>query len=240
MKATRKLHLLTTKLNSFRIRSERHGFWNILYARALKIINSVMTLRILRGVYIEVPALAFLARPAGYTAEFLTTAQLREYAKDPRTEMADAFLDQALARGDQCYGIRDGETLAAYGWYSSGGTPTGIADFEVSFDADWVYMYKGFTDTRYRGQRLHAIGMTRALQHYRSLRYRGLVSYVEAQNFDSLKSCFRMGYRLFGSVYVVGLFGRSFAFSSPGCRRFGFRLRHAPRAVSLCGIDAQA
>jgi hypothetical protein len=29
-------------------------------------------------------------------------------------------------------------------------------------------MYKGFTLKRYRGQRLHAIGMTRALEHYLS------------------------------------------------------------------------
>ena len=87
---------------------------------------------------------------------------------------------------------------------------------------------------RYRGQRLHAIGMTLALRHYRNSGYRGIVSYVEAQNFDSLKSCFRMGYSVFGSIYVIRVFGRHFAFSSTGCRRFDFRLRHAgPDPVSL-------
>jgi hypothetical protein len=97
-------------------------------------------------------------------------------------------------------------------------------------------MYKGFTDSRYRGQRLHAIGMTRALEHYLSKGFGGIVSYVESTNFDSLKSCFRMGYRVFGSIYVVRIFGRDFAFSSPGCRRFDFRVERkrqytAPRAV---------
>jgi hypothetical protein len=85
-------------------------------------------------------------------------------------------------------------------------------------------MYKGFTDPRHRGQRLHAIGMTRALQHYRSAGYRGIVSYVESTNFDSLKSCFRMGYAMFGSVYMVKLFGHWLTFSSPGCWRFDFRV----------------
>jgi hypothetical protein len=54
-----------------------------------------------------------------------------------------------------------------------------------------------------------------------------MVSYVESTNFDSLKSCFRMGYRVFGSIYVIRLFGRAFAFSSPGCGPFGFRLEIA-------------
>jgi hypothetical protein len=54
-----------------------------------------------------------------------------------------------------------------------------------------------------------------------------MVSYVESTNFDSLKSCFRMGYRVFGSIYVIRLLGRSFAFSSPGCTPFGFRLEIA-------------
>ena len=88
-------------------------------------------------------------------------------------------------------------------------------------------MYKGFTDPRYRGQRLHAIGMTRAMRHYKNNGCKGLVSYVEARNFDSLKSCLRMGYRVFGSVYVTRIFGRYVALSSPGCRRFDFRLRSA-------------
>jgi hypothetical protein len=33
-----------------------------------------------------------------------------------------------------------------------------------------------------------------------------------------------MGYRVFGSIYVIGMFGRYFSFRSPGCERFDFRL----------------
>jgi L-amino acid N-acyltransferase YncA len=90
-------------------------------------------------------------------------------------------------------------------------------------------MYKGFTGERYRGKRLHAIGMTRALDEYLKRGYRGLVSYVESTNFDSLKSCDRMGYRVFGSIYVVSLFGRHFSFASSGCKPFGFKLLNTPR-----------
>jgi hypothetical protein len=97
-------------------------------------------------------------------------------------------------------------------------------------------MYKGFTDPRYRGQRLHAIGMTRALHEYRRRGLRGIVSYVESTNFDSLKSCFRMGYKVFGSIYLARLLGRHFARSSPGCEPYAFRVvigqYTAPRAAT--------
>ena len=220
-------------LQALRRKCERHGLWNALYALALKAINSVVVLRILRGVTVAAPEPSFLQCPDSYAPGFLTADALRGYAQDPKTELSDAFLDQALARGDQCYAIRDGTTLAAYGWYSAGSTPVGLGDLLLSFDSSYVYMYKGFTDARYRGQRLHAIGMTRALQHYRRHGYAGLVSYVEADNFDSLKSCFRMGYAIFGSIYVFRVFGRYLAFSSPGCQRFGFRLYRAHAGTGM-------
>jgi hypothetical protein len=218
---------MVEKLLGIRTMLARHGFWNTLYALALDWIGSIFVLRILRGVYVEAPDPSFLRCHDPYTAGFLPAPELREYTRDPQSELSASFLDQALARGDECYAIREGQTLAAYGWYSFGRTPVGIGDLVLTFDRRYVYMYKGFTDPRHRGQRLHGIGMTRAMRHYKQNGRKGLVSYVEARNFDSLKSCLRMGYRVFGSVYVTRIFGRYVAFSSPGCRRFDFRLRSA-------------
>ena len=89
-------------------------------------------------------------------------------------------------------------------------------------------MYKGFTSLAHRGQRLHAIGKTHALRHYVAKNYRGLISYVESTNFESLRSNARMGYEIFGSIYVVRIVGRYFAVSTPGCWRFDFRLERKP------------
>jgi hypothetical protein len=188
--------------------------------------------KVLRGVYVERPDTSFLKCPQNYTAGFLTASELREYARDASSEISVAFLDEALRRGDQCYAIRDGKILAAYGWYSFGSTPIGLSDHVIKFTPEYVYMYKGFTDERYRGQRLHAIAMTRALTRYLACGYRGLVSYVEARNFDSLKSCFRMGYAVFGSIYVARFFGRYVTFSSSGCQRFQFRLEPSRDSAS--------
>jgi hypothetical protein len=219
-------------INNLRRKKQHHGLSNTIYALALKAINAAFGVKVLRGVRIENPEASFLQCPAAYRAGFLSASQLRAYARDPKSEISEAFLAQALSRGDQCYAICDGDTLAAYGWYSFGSTPIGLSDLVLKFSPEYVYMYKGFTDTRYRGQRLHAIGMTRALQHYRNCGYKGLVSYVEAQNFDSLKSCFRMGYAVFGSIGLSSVLGRYYAFASPGCKRFHFRLEHTQRSVA--------
>jgi hypothetical protein len=207
-----------------------------LVQRGLHKLSRWGVLKILRGVVVEQPDPAYLAVPKTYTAAFLPADTLRAFAADPANEMSAGFLDAALGKGDECYAILDGANLAAYGWYATTPTPVGAPGLQLHFRDDYVYMYKGFTDPRYRGQRLHAIGMTRALHEYRRRGLRGIVSYVESTNVDSLKSCFRMGYRAFGSIYLVHLLRRYFAFSSPGCEPFAFRIAigqyTAPRAAT--------
>jgi hypothetical protein len=209
------------------LKLKRQGAMNTAHALAMRAVNAVVSFKILKGVTIEQPDADYLAAPATYDAGFLPDSALRAFAADPATEMSPAFVEATLVKGDQCYAICDGPNLAAYGWYATSPTTAGSPDLLLHFDAGYVYMYKGFTDPRYRGQRLHAIGMTRALQEYRRRGYRAMVSYVESTNFDSLKSCYRMGYKVFGSIFVIRLFGRHFAFSSPGCAAYGFRLEIA-------------
>lgn len=209
-----------------RVKLRRHGVLHVLHVLCMRAINQAVPFKILRGVYVEKPDAAFLAAPQWYQARFLERAELRAFAADPQNEMSPEFIDSVAAKGDECYALLQGGSLAAYGWYATTPTSIGVPHLLLRFSRDWVYMYKGFTSERHRGKRLHAIGMTRALHEYRRRGYRGLVSYVESTNFDSLKSCDRMGYRVFGSIYVGRLFGRDFAFSSPGCSRFDFRVEN--------------
>lgn len=195
----------------------------------LRAVNSVTPLKVLRGVAISRIDAAFLKCPDGYTPMFLSNGMLRNFAKDAVNELSEGFLDEAFAKGDECFAIVDGETLAAYGWYSVKPTRIDPPDLFLHFGPKYAYMYKSLTHPRYRGQRLHAIGMTLALQDYQSRGLTGLVSYVEANNFDSLKSCARMGYEVFGTAYVVKIFGRYLQHRSGGCEALGFRVE--PSAI---------
>jgi hypothetical protein len=197
---------------------------------------------ILRCLYIDTPDPAFLNLEPRYQASFLDADELDRYIAQPEYGLTDHFVARELAMGHECFAIREGDVLATYGWYST--TPAHFTDdLSVHFRRQWVYMHSGFTHPTYRGRRLHAFGMTIVLMLYRARGFSGLVSIVYAENEASLKSCARMGYRHFGTIYtarpgrMLGLrrlsrrFDRVFVLATPGCRRFGFYLTRTPGGV---------
>jgi len=145
----------------------------------------------------------------------------------PEYEITDEFLRAAFAKGDECYGFLDGSVLASYGWYANTPTAIDIPALKLHFDPRYIYMYKGYTHVKYRGQRLHAIAMGRALEAYKGKGFRGLLSYVEWNNFSSLKSCYRLGYSDIGNIYLFQLFGRYRTHADRSCLRYGLHLSQA-------------
>ncbi len=53
---------------------------------------------------------------------------------------------------------------------------------------------------------------------------KGIVSYVDATNFASLKSCYRMGYQTFGPLAVLKIGGRFVCRATPSCKAHDFRV----------------
>jgi len=216
------------------------GLTHTLHDLALRAANRVMLIKVLKCMAIERVNPAFATCPEPYRAMFLGKPMLRELCREPANEMTESFLDEALSKDDECFGVLAGDTLASYGWYSRGPTridPPGL----VFHPGDrYVYMYKGFTHLGHRGHRLHAIGMTLALQDYLARGFKGLVSYVESNNFSSLHSVVRMGYEIFGTIDVLKPFGIYLTHASAGCRARGVRVEPAlpgpmTRAAALAG-----
>jgi hypothetical protein len=142
-----------------------------------------------------------------YHYSVLDRQELLSFSEQTEYELSREFVTSALDKGDECHALLHGDTLASYGWYSA--QPTLLNDeLLFHFRSDYRYMYKGFTLPSHRGHRLHAIGMTLALMKYRSAGSKGLVSLVEMNNFDSLKSCYRMGYAPCGNIRFVKVAGR--------------------------------
>lgn len=196
---------------------------NIAYRAACKVID----VTILKGVSLTNNSLdrTYVEEDAGYRWRFLDGDTLRRAVRrrGAALEMDEAFLDDALARGDRCYGALDGDTIAAYGWYSTIPTPI-TDDMILHFDSAYAYMYKGYTLREYRGKRLHGIGMARAMDAYVREGRRGLVSVVDAANFASLRSCYRLGYRSFGQLVYARIAGRYFTYATGGCEEYSFYL----------------
>lgn len=160
----------------------------------------------------------------GYKYRFLTETELREYAKDPSNQLDIEFIEGALAKGHRCFGIIDQKALAAYGWYSKIDTHARY-DLELCFNKQWVYMYRGYTSPTYRGQRLHAIGMGKALEEFSKKRVLGLISLVETNNFRSLRSVYRLGYCNFGKIRAIKILGKWRIKADKACQQYGFTLK---------------
>jgi len=213
-------------MNVYKIRDfirndlENLGLATTLYDAAFRAINYLTYFTVLKCMTISAVDPHYLKRNNRYSYMFLDPNMLFQFAKNQDYDLPEEFLQQALKKGDECYAILDGDTLASYGWYSD--KPTNISDaIRFHFDNRYIYMYKGYTHKNYRGQRLHAIGMTLALKEYLSRGLKGIVSYVESTNFSSLKSVYRMGYQDVGKIYILKIFGKYLVYRTKGCREYG-------------------
>jgi len=216
-----------SKIKTLRQIVSSYGYYSGLLFTFFSAVNTLVRFQVLEIVTIAPDDLdsSYLDLPAEYSSDFLTSEQLDEYSQsDSSLELPESFLNEALSKGDSCYAVFHDRVLASYGWYSS--QPTEIdSELTFCFDPDFIYMYKGLTRPEFRGKRLHAIGMSRALLAKVEQGSKGIISYVERTNFASLKSCYRMGYRRVGSIYLVKLFGRFFFWNTPGCRLFAVSIR---------------
>jgi hypothetical protein len=199
---------------------ENFGLATTLYHAAFRAINYLTYFTVLKCMTVTAVDSHYLKSNNRYSYMFLTPDMLFKFAKNQDYDLPEEFLQQALKKGDECYAILDGDTLASYGWYSD--KPTNISDaLRFHFSNAYIYMYKGYTHNNYRGQRLHAIGMTLALKEYLSRGLKGIVSYVESTNFSSLKSVYRMGYQDVGKIYILKIFGKYLVLRTKGCREYG-------------------
>ena len=201
----------------------KYGVGATLHDLQCRLVNKVAQFQILRGMTVRTRDVTdpSLFDAPGFDARFVGEDELWKYARDRAHEITPEFLRTALARGDRCYALFDGEKLAAYGWYSDVRTPLD-EHFMLHFDRAWTYMYKGYTMPAYRGKRLHAVGICRALRALTDEGRNGLISCVASNNFASLHSVTRMGYRIFGDVYLLLAAGRSFTYATRGCQPYGF------------------
>ena len=206
---------------------QTHGFSAGVHDLCYRGVNRVTELTLLVGMRITMSTLdrAFIDGDAagwGFIERDALLDQVRKHG-ETTLDMDEATIASATARGDRCYGVIVDGMLVSYGWYSTQPTEA-FEGLTLHFSSDYAYMYKGFTVPAFRGKRLHGIGMARALAAYAAEGKTGLVSFVQSNNFASLKSCYRMGYVDFGRLLAAKVNGRFLTHATKGCKPYGFRL----------------
>lgn len=156
---------------------------------------------------------------------FLEPAEIAQFAEHADFELDAALADRARGGYDFCYAAIDEGRLAAYGWYALGAIEAehagGVA---MAFPPHVAYMYKGFTHPDYRGRRLHALGMGRALLNLEVEGVDTLLSIVDWTNHASLRSCVRLGYQDLGRRVKLGGRQGALVLSPPRVRQLGVEL----------------
>jgi hypothetical protein len=212
-----------TPLRKLQLMLASHEGRNELLHRAL---SSVVYFRHLKTYVLTPQTVNPASAPAvtPYDCRFGDRETLLRLAGTP--DLPVAFVKAALDKGDRCFLVMDGPRLAGYAWYST--SPTRFDSkhdrLTLSCGSAYLYSYKGFTVPEYRGRRVHALGKLRVIEEAARQGYRGLVSYVDFDNYRSIRSLERVGYRNFGRALIVGARGRFLIGHSPGCARCGFRI----------------
>ena len=202
---------------------QRFGWGKTVFGYAYEKAQLRFDAMMLKGLHLEFENLdkSYLSGPSKYSYGLLAADEMMVHCADPANQMTPEFVRMSARRGDRCYAIIDGDTLAAYSWYSY--KPSAMDDnLTIHFDDRYCYTFKGFTRPEYRGEHLHGIAMARAAQEIAAEGALGLVSYVEASNYRSLRSCDRMGYTSFGTIFVSSLGGRYYVSATRGCEKYGF------------------
>jgi GNAT superfamily N-acetyltransferase len=165
--------------------------------------------------------------PPTHRAEFDVETRIVEWdelfrcSRDPDLDLSEEFLRDARSRDELCVGAFHDGRLVAYAWRAVRPTPA-VDGMWVRFDPPNRYGYKAFTLPEYRGRGLHSVLAPVADELHKKLGYTHAVSYIEADNYASIRSARRHGAIPTGYAATIVRMGRKWGFSTRGAKRLGF------------------
>lgn len=181
------------------------------------------------------PLVAGQVIPAAFRERFtvgqLDAEALLEHCDDPGLDLSRRFIEGALARGELCFGVLDGDRLVAYHWHAVEIAPLD-PEIEIGMRASHTYGYKMFTHPAYRGQRLqlHCIRYADDVLVRRG--YTHAMGYVRYTNASSRRLLGRTAdMEWVGWTGRITLLGHAFVLRTLGARRYGYSCTRVPAIV---------
>jgi hypothetical protein len=159
---------------------------------------------------------------ARFSSRLATLSDLEAMQDDPRFDLRPSKLNR-FREGDSCLlSYVDGK-LAGYTWAHTLGRPQLIPGLTISVPDQFLYNYAAVTLPEFRGLGLQAYRHHQLLSSdlWQDKRY--LLGYVLHTNFASRSGQAKSGYRIIGSVWLVGGRRHFVAVFSGAVRRLGIR-----------------
>jgi len=213
-------------VSTIRCDIKHFGIKHALYDVLLRSTNRLILFRVLRLVTIS-KVKRHDPLPAGYLFKPIMPDDLAKLAQDKAYEINPVLLRESRQAGNSCFGIFDGSRLANYLFIYT--TPALMTDdLQITFGRNYAYLCATFTHPDYRGRHMNSIAAAFASGAYLDKGFKKLLAYVDANNFSSLKSLFRVGWVAVDTIYIVRIFGRYFIRSGAGSSAHEFRITQLP------------
>ena len=223
-----------TRLQKARDYLRVHGIGRTIHRCGYSAIKRCYPYMTMNCIWADARKLRVPTENLPYVGRFLTRAELRRYAYDPSLSgagLTEELIPVLMDNGDECFGILDGQKLAAFCWYCTN-PPARINDlWALEFAPGCVYVYFVYTAPEYRGKRLLAHGIKMAAREYLQRGYPNILAFVEWANYSSLTAFFRMGFQQFGRMRLTRFLGKTVVQGGDGCERFDFQVVTNPRPL---------
>jgi len=149
--------------------------------------------------------------------------ELHTFAQDKRLDMRPDFIDEAIDRGDKCFGYLENDSLVAYVWLGLSESRM-EAGFNVRIGEGYSYSYKSFTLPSHRGRRLQQQITWESDGWRQDNGFKYNIDYVRTHNFASIAADRRYGNVAVGYAGYIRRFGFVMPFRSPGTKHHKFEL----------------
>ncbi len=187
--------------------------------------EKLFNLEITHVVWLESDRFSLPGEPdPKFTFRFLTVEEITEFAADPENNIKNDFVERAALGNDLCFAVLSEGRLASYGWYALKSTAPEINyGIALAYPDHVACMYEGFTHPDYRGMRLHGYGMALALKALEERGVTALVSTINWCNWQSLRSCWRLGYDDLGCIKTFGFHEGQFRLYPESAKKLGVK-----------------
>lgn len=205
------------------------GVTRTVYVVALRALNLFLFFKILKVVRLSKSS-TVETLPTKLDFREISVEEFRRISEDGEYKIGPIPLREIAQGGNVCFGLFDNGVLANYLlMYATSAQMT--EDLEIHFDSHYGYLCNTFTHPNYRGLHLNSIAVGMGAKEFLARGFRGLLAYVESDNFSSLKSLYRIGWKDVGTIYILRVFGCYFIRASSGCAPYGFHVRVVPRSA---------